>query len=131
MSLELKIVVISSLMTFLGVVGNAMILRFKSRDQSRSEDAAADKAELENMSTIMKVYREENARLLSENIALRAGIDLKNNAIRGVEHERDAYIAYAGQLRRIARKYAPPDVVLPEVGNGDTPPRMPSVKGGE
>lgn len=45
-----------------------------------------------------------------------------------LSNERDAYIEYAGKLRRIARRYAPSDVILPEVENGDTPPRIPSVK---
>ena len=59
--------------------------------------------------------RARYAEILKENIDLKAEIKRMNLKVAEAESERDAYIVLSSEQRRMLRRWAPKDVILPEV----------------
>lgn len=151
MSIELKIVLISSLMTFLGVVGNAMILRYRSQSETRAQDVKTesetigwyrnlledtqkryDEIEQQNIDikTRLKEEMEAHAIALSNMQAVMVKrqaeyderVSVERNRRKKAEQEVTYYVLNRNELVRLLRRHAP-NVAIPDVDmNGSSTP---------
>lgn len=119
---EIKMVLISSTFTLLGVLSSAYFLHHKSPGQRAAQNADTQQTEVETMAIVNQTLRAHNVELEKKMIVARADLLDEHNRRVAVTREKNRYAAHALMLRALLKKHAPA-LELPEMedSNGSEP----------